>query len=403
MNPFTTSKIATNEILSIVNVGSYKVRTVICSFSFGWVKILGYWEKRQSRLDIINNEINNVAWVCDTIGQSILKAEVEAWVQPKKIIINPFLSNTFYYSKKIHYKQQDNEKIIDKKQLCQIISSVEKQSLSSSYRDITSKFGIEKQDLQIILTNISQIKIDGENTDSLIWKTAEDIKIEISNMLISKTNYKLIQDISNFLWKKVLKIIPEEYALTTIWAKEKKVVFLNIWNSSTFISITWNNNLKGSIRLDVWIQDLLKPIAKNTSKNRSEIIKKLDRSDLFRDEKEHFLSFFTDILTSGLKELLANNICPHHFVLSWGWANNIFIQEHIAQIDFAKYSIKMLKKVDFITASIKQIKKISWVEDILSISNINLIAQIVATSQMLSRKKDPIEQALKKCLKNLNS
>ena len=401
MNPFTTAKIATTEILSIVNVWSYKVKTVICSFSFWWVKILGYWEKRQSRLDIINNEINNVSWVCETIKQSIIKAESVAWFQPKKIIINPFLSNTFYYSKNIHHKQKDNEKSITQKDLYRIISSAEKQSLASIFKDISMKFWIEKQDLQIILTHISQIKIDGNKTDTLIWKSGEDIKIEISNMLFSKTSHKLIQDISNFLGKKVLKIIPEEYALTTLWTDKKKVVYLNVWNSSTLISITSNNTLKASIKLDVWIQDLLKPIVKNTSKSRSEIIKKLDRDDLFRNEKTTFLSLFTDVLTSGLKELLWHNICPHFFLLTGWWANNIFLQEHIEWIDFSKHWVKILKPVFFITASISEIKKITWVEDILSISNINLIAQIVATQKMLSRKKDPIEQALKKCLKEI--
>ncbi len=402
MNPFTTAKIASNDIISIVNVGSYKVKTVICSFSFGWVKILGYWEKRQSRLDIVNNEINNVSWVCETIEQSILKAESLAWVSPKKIIINPFLSNTFYYSKKIHHKQKDNEKVIDKKELEKIISSVEKQSLSSIYKDINSKFWIEKQDLQIILTHISQIKIDWEKTNSLIWKTAEDIKIEISNMLISQTNYKLIQDISNFLGKKVLKVIPEEYWLTAIWNEKKQVVNLNIWNASTFISITSSDTLKSSIKLDVWIQDLLKPIIQNTSKKRSEIIKKLDRDDLFKDEKNNFLSLFTDILTSGLKEVLSWNICPHNFMLTGWWSNNIFIQEHIKWIQFSKNGVKILKPVSFITASTEEIKKIIWVEEILNISNINLIGQIVATQKMLSKKKDPVEHALKKFLNSVS-
>lgn len=402
MNPFTTAKIATNEILSIVNVGSYKVKTVICSFSFGGVKILGYWEKRQSRLDIINNEINNVSWVCETIEQSMLKAESVAWVSPKKIIINPFLADTFYYSKKIHFKQRDNEKIINKKDLQTIISSVEKQSLHSIYRDINSKFWIEKQDLQIILTHISQIHIDWKKTNSLIGKSAEDIQIEISNMLMSQINHKLIQDITTFLGKKTLKIIPEEYALTTVWADKKEVIYLNIGNSSTFISVTSDNTLKSSIKLNVWIEDLLKSIIHNTSKNRSEIIKKLDRDDLFKNEKSVFLSLFTDILTSGLKEVLWSKICPHHFLLTGWWANNIFIQEHIRWINFSKYSIKILKPVNFIMASTSEIKKITWVEEILSISNINLIGQIIATQKMLSRKKDPVEQALKKCLKEIS-
>ncbi len=403
MTPFTTNKLSTSEIISIINVWSYKVRTVICSFSFERVKILGYWEKRQSRLDIINNEINNIAWVTQTIGQSILKAEREAWITVKNIIINPFLSNSFFSLKKIHIKQKDNEKEITKKDLFKIISTAQKQSLTSMFWEMSSKYWVSESELQPILANISSIKLDGKRTSTLCWNMAEDIKISISNMLIPKINYTLIQDISNFLGKKIIKIIPEEFAITKIWVEKKQVVYLNIWNSNTYISIAHNNQLKASIRIEMWIQDLLKSIALKTGKNRSEIIKKLDRDDLFKDEKEIFLSFFTDLISTWLTEILGNNVCPHHFILSWGGANNTFIKEHISRIDFSKYSIKMLKKVKFIPVSIDEIKKIVWVEDILSISNINLIAQIITTSQMLSSKKDPIEQALKKCLKEISS
>ena len=88
MTPFTTNKLSNSEVISIINVWSYKVRTVICSFSFEGVKILGYWEKRQSRLDIINNEINNISWVCETIGQSISNGVVPQVPSHNKHVVN---------------------------------------------------------------------------------------------------------------------------------------------------------------------------------------------------------------------------------------------------------------------------------------------------------------------------
>lgn len=401
MHPFTTAKISTSEIITIINVWSYKVRSVICSFSFNGIKILWYWEKRQSRLDIINNEINNLSWLCETIGQSILKAEEKADFKSTNIIINPFLSNSFFSLKKIHYKKQDSTIKIDKKELQKIINSVESQSLSSATSNITSKFAIEKNDLKTILTDISSIKIDWNSTHTLLWEKAEDIKITISNMLIPRLNYQIIQDIAHYLNKKIIKIIPEEYAITTIWSDKKDIAYLNIGNSSSFISIMSNGTLQTSIKIEIWIQDLIKSIKKCSDKSRAEIIKKIDRDDLFKDEKAIFLSFFTDAITLWLSEILWNNICPHNFIITGWWANNNFIKEHIININFWKYWVKMIKNVEFIDISIKQIKKIIWVEDILKVSNINLISQIIATGKMLSRKKDPIEQALKKSLEKL--
>jgi len=40
VSQFKTKKINDNKIVTIVNVGSYKVRAIICSFSSGGIKIL---------------------------------------------------------------------------------------------------------------------------------------------------------------------------------------------------------------------------------------------------------------------------------------------------------------------------------------------------------------------------
>jgi len=396
MNLFKVKKIKNNKIIAIINVGSYKVRVAICSFSFSGIKILWYWEKRQSRLDIINNEINNLSGVYETIKEAIEKAELEVDEKVEEIVINPFFTTSYFYTKNILYKNKTNETELKIEDVSKIISFVEKNSLDSIFVDIERKYWYSKDELEIILSNILEINIDWEKKDSLLWEKAEDIKIKILNTLISKYNYELLENIAVFLEKKIYKIIPEEYSITKLANKDCREVFVDIWNSSTSISITNKDwTLFWALRIDIWIWDLLKTITKKYNKSRVEVIKKLTRDDLFKKEKQDFLVIFSDILIEWLKELLQWQICPSDFILVGGWAYNKFIEDFLRQKDFNSMWVKILKNINFKTVSIEQIKKIWEIEKILNISNINIVSQIIATNNILLSSNNLTQKILK--------
>lgn len=396
MNLFKVKKIKNNKIIAIINVGSYKVRVAICSFSFSGIKILWYWEKRQSRLDIINNEINNLSGVYETIKEALEKAELEVDEKVEEIVINPFFTTSYFYTKNILYKNKTNETELKIEDVSKIISFVEKNSLDSIFVDIERKYWYSKDELEIILSNILEINIDWEKKDSLLWEKAEDIKIKILNTLISKYNYELLENIAVFLEKKIYKIIPEEYSITKLANKDCREVFVDIWNSSTSISITNKDwTLFWALRIDIWIWDLLKTITKKYNKSRVEVIKKLTRDDLFKKEKQDFLVIFSDILIEWLKELLQWQICPSDFILVGGWAYNKFIEDFLRQKDFNSMWVKILKNINFKTVSIEQIKKIWEIEKILNISNINIVSQIIATNNILLSSNNLTQKILK--------
>ena len=396
MNLFKVKKIKNNKIIAIINVGSYKVRVAICSFSFSGIKILWYWEKRQSRLDIINNEINNLSGVYETIKEALEKAELEVDEKVEEIVINPFFTTSYFYTKNILYKNKTNETELKIEDVSKIISFVEKNSLDSIFVDIERKYWYSKDELEIILSNILEINIDWEKKDSLLWEKAEDIKIKILNTLISKYNYELLENIAVFLEKKIYKIIPEEYSITKLANKDCREVFVDIWNSSTSISITNKDwTLFWALRIDIWIWDLLKTITKKYNKSRVEVIKKLTRDDLFKKEKQDFLVIFSDILIEWLKELLQWQICPSDFILVGGWAYNKFIEDFLRQKDFNSMWVKILKNINFKTVSIEQIKKIWEIEKILNISNINIVSQIIATNNILLYSNNLTQKILK--------
>lgn len=401
MPHFTTKKISW-ELVWIIDVWSYKIRVAICEYHSNSINVLTFSEKRQSSTDIVNNKIKNLEWICENIELAIKKAEKEAWVKLENIIINPLFSDTFFYSKKISYNRKDSDKKINETELFDIVSKVEEIGVISASKKIEKNYLYKIEDLDIILSNISEIKIDNKIVDNPLNETWTHLMFHTLNIFIAKSNYELISYIWSYLNKNILKILPEEFCLAKIWEKDKSVVIINIWNSSSFITIKddfWN--IVWSIKLDVWIETLINKICEVSDFSRAEIIKKIDRSDFFIKEKKEFLDIYSFLIIEWIKEIIWDNICINNFfIVGWGW-NNEFFKNYFEKVDFNSLWLKISGKIKFVMPDIDKLCRIDDIENILCKSNLNIISMILAYNSIVNKKQDFIEKAIEKVLKKL--
>jgi len=390
-----------SETTAIIDIWSYKVRVAICEFSDSSIKLLSFAEKRQSAFDIVNNQIKNLEWVCETIKIAIKKAEEKALLKVDNFAINPIFWDTFFYSKKISYKRENPFKLIDEIELKNIIKKTEEIHFLSATKQIYENYLYPVSDLEIIISNISEIKIDWKVTKELLQNTWRLINLNILNVFLNKNNIELLNYISKYLKKDLKKILPEEFCLSKIWEKKKEVVIIDIWNSNSYITVKdANSNIFGTVKIWVWIESLVKKIASKSKFSRIEIIKKINREDFYPEEKKEFLEIFVFLIAQGLQEIMWEIPTPNNFFVIWGWWNNSFVKKFIENYDFSKY-IKIDKKIKFLIPNVKKIWKIENVEKILNKSNLNLISMILTYNDILKHKKNKIEIILKDVIKEI--
>lgn len=400
MTNFVKKKIE-SEILTIIDIWSYKTRVAICEFTSENVKLLGFAEKRQSSIDIINNEITNLEWVCENISIAVKKAEEKAWIKTIKIAINPVFWDTFFYSKNLTHTRKDKYKLIDESELKNTISKIEEISYLSATKKINKDYLYPAWELEIIVSNISEIKLDNEIIKNPLQKNGEKISFNLLNIFLSKNNIELLNYISKYLKKDLVKILPEEFCLSKIWEKKKEVTIIDIWNSSSYVTIkdpSWN--IHWSVKIGVWIESLVKIIKEKTDFSRAEIIKKINRDDFFMSEKRIFLDIYCFLIAWALKEIMWDKITPNNFFIIWWWWNNAFLKNYLEKYDFSKY-IKINSKLKFIVPNVGKIWKIDNVEEILNKSNLNIIAMILTYSDITKHKTDKVEMLLQKAIKNI--
>lgn len=391
---FTRNEIK-SKIIWIIDIWTYKIRAWICEIKNWELKLIWYWEKRQNLINASSiTTKQDIKSLCSNIKLAIKKAEEKADNEVWELILNISFKEIFFNFNTFNYKRKVNKKEdINKKELDEIISELEKNCFDLSVKKINYKSLYNKNDVQLIASNINKIKIDRKEIKKLIWEKGENINASILNIFITKESYDLVQFIWEIIDKKILKILPTELSITKLFPNTDNVVILDIWSNHLSIIVKKYSNIIWVSKIDIWINSLIKDIQKKHKKTKIEIINSIDENH-YKEEKNCFLDIFKDCLITGLDDILIDNICPNDFFILWWW-NNSFIKEFIKELDFNKENIKLLKNINFIKPEIK------YFDDITTKSNINLISMMLSTLDYIKNEKDPINQSLEKAIKEI--
>lgn len=390
------------KIIWIIDIWTYKIRVWICKIINRDVELIWYWEKRQDENYVIMQEFQNLSWVSENISHAIKKAEKDWNIKVDDVIVNIPSSNLFFEFSKINHIRSNTTNPIDDKELYQIMTIIESSALKKHYKTIKEYSWYKKNDLKLLISNISNILIDKEKTKKLIDTNPKEINISLLNVFIPQSKYEIISYIEKSIWKNIINIIPSEFAITGLFKEVTDVVIIDLWNSHISIIVKIENNIEWAKKLSFGINDLIKQIRKNYNLTKNDIIKTID-SDIYVIEKNEFLNIFKDILTITLEEIVWSKICPNNFFMVW-WGANKFIKNFIKEINFNDFNIKMVWKVSFISPKIDFLDyKIEdnpdWID--WAKSNINIFAMIKTTLDFIKKDKNKIEKTLKQVIHDL--
>ncbi len=388
--------------LCIIDIGSYKLRACAAKFKNKEIEILSYREKRQDVSYFANNECLNLPGLCENISNIIKKLESDCETVFHDIVINYPFGELFVWSKNINYKRKHPHKKIDAHELLEILSSVEKLCLKHLAGQIDKFYGLSQKEVQILLSRVNSISLDGKKIDTIIGQEWENMKISLLNAFIPSMKHSLINQIWNVLWKNIYRILPSEYCISKIFS-QKNILIVNLWATQTTLTLKHEWELIGISKISIWINDIVSKIAKTTREPKAEIIRKLGEDNSYSIEKQDFLSIWWESLWITLWELLWSKVCPKKIYLGWGWASNAFIKDFLQTHDFRKYDIKMVKDMELVSedladvfASMKNLK----LEDIQRIP-LDIYTLLHETNTIISQEKDIVSTSLKKAIKKL--
>jgi hypothetical protein len=281
------------------------------------------------------------------------------------------------------------------------MESVEKLCLNKLTHKIDKLYGLDKKEVQIILSRVNNISLDGEIHEKIIGKQGSNMKISLLNAFIPSSKHNLISQIWNVLWKNIYRILPTEYCITKIFS-QKNILIINLWATQTTLSLKHDGIVIWVSKIPIGINDLVSKISKNHAHMRADIIANLAWESYWL-EKESFLNVWGESIGIALWELLWDKICPKNLYIWWGWGSNDFIQNYLKNFNFMKYNIRIVKGMQFVnedmTKVIKPIKNLK-LEDIQRIP-LDMYVLLLETNHIISRNHDVVSNSLKTAIKKL--
>lgn len=398
-------KLLPTKKIAVVDIWTYQVKAAICEQKDGDFNIIGYWEKRQEINDIIHWEIWDIEWVCETIESALIKASLDSEINPKDLIINIPTQSIISEINKINYKREDKNSLINLRELDEIIWKVENISLEKAKKAIQEKTWYQDIDMKLIVSSITKISIDWQQITNPIDFTWENISISTLNIFIPLSKYNLIQTIWTYLNKNIVSIVPLEFSIPKLAEytslSYEDVIFIDIWNTKTTIIVQKSGSIVWFNRIDIWTWDLIKIIAEKNSDMTANIIKRLDDNKNYIEEKKAFFELWKEWFLIALSDILWEEAIPYKLFISWGW-NNSFMKEYLENISLNSNWIKSIKE-KFVVIDNKILNELSYIKnDILKDkTNINLLSQVICAKEIISMKKDPVREILKKVIKRI--
>jgi len=370
----------------VIDIWTYKIRVWICKIKNNNIELIWYWEKRQDPDYILMQEFQNLEWVSQNIKEAIHKAEKDSNTKIDEIIINIPTGDIFFEFSKVNHIRKNEWELI-KKELKDLLKSTKLKVEEKHYKNIFKNYWFKKSDVRLLISDISHILLDNKSTTTIIWNSPKEVNISILNIFLSESKIETMKFIENYISKKIIQIIPSEYAVLQLFNHKKNIVIIDFWDSHLSIIVKKDDNIVWIKKLNFWINDLIKKIRKNHNIPKNKIIQDIDKN-IFLPEKIDFLNILKDILVITLEEILKEEVCPNKFCIIWWGANN-FLKDYLKNISLTDSNLKIVwkivytnPKVDFLDENTT--KSPEWIDQ--ARSNINIFSLIKSSLSFINKK-----------------
>ena len=386
-----------------VDIGSYKIRVLICEIENGSLKLLWKASVRQSRNHMLDGDISDMQWVAETIQKAILKA----WSHLEEIptdIITSFSSRTMPYDiLTMNYTRSQKDAKVTLDELDVMIKRVEGKSFDRIRNKLLEYTGDRNTDIRLISSSLTSIFIDGKriaNPTGFIWK---DIRFTVMNIYTSTSDFSSIHSVLNSLDRKTISVVPSLVLYPKIIEKSASIfdtnVYLDIGYHRVNIVYESHNEIIWSIVVPFWLALLELEISKAFPEmsmidieNNIIALLELSKSAILKNEKYREMSIITNDFLEMIGEyiIIGGEKVSKELVIK-----NLFLCSASASNQYiTQYWKDFFKNTTHHAVSMNSPEVFLW-ETKIEIEYYLATALAEVASELLLAKKDPIIRILR--------
>lgn len=268
-----------DRVFTVLDLGSAKLKVLICQAEENSVRILGMSSKDQDPREMEGGRITDLAGILERAHEALKEAERAAGVSPKQLILGVSGDLIKGATTTITYRRRDPRVKIHQEELKTIIHKVQWKAFEKVRSDLAYETGFNEIDVKLVHAAIVDTKIDAYRVSNPIGFQGREVTMSVFNAFSPLVHYGALQTLTAELDRDVLAIMAEPFAVGRCLnggnQQEVNAIFLDVGGTTTDLAIVQESSVIGTKMFNVGGRAFTKRLAHtlNVSHEEAEEIK----------------------------------------------------------------------------------------------------------------------------------
>ncbi len=240
----------TDELLLSMDIGTEILKTLMFRCSDLGVHVLKSSRIFQQQHAMRSGMIRSLDTVIENcrLAYSEVTKDIEESKKPKKVVMGIAGELIHGVSIVVNYDREDRaSKEVDEKEQKNIFSQVQENLLESGKTELSVKYGLAAEDIEILHVTITGIEIGGMAVDNLTGFSGKKVKLYFYASFAPKTYVEALNKVANSLELELTGIVSQPFAMARVFSgsseKAFNGIFVDVGGGTTDVALVKQGNV----------------------------------------------------------------------------------------------------------------------------------------------------------------
>ena len=210
---FQIKTLSENDRFFAIDIGSTRIKVLLCALESGKLTILENASIRQSRKHMQGGDISDLQGVSEALQKVLYKIEKNQNGEIKDCIFSIQSPSLVADSFSMNYVRDKESSPLGMEEIDSMVAKIEQKSLEKAKPKILGQVAEDESQMKLITTSLTSITIDGKKVSNPIGFTGKNVNLTVCNVFLPVTTFHLYSSIARNIDRRVLSFVPTPIAL----------------------------------------------------------------------------------------------------------------------------------------------------------------------------------------------
>lgn len=325
-----------NDYIVGLDIGTEFVKALIAKLNGETLEIVGVGKSRQSVSDMHSGAIADISGVVQNCEDALSKAEEQAGLQAKKVVIGIAGELVKGVTNTIRYRRPQPDRALDVAEMEFIIEKVQERAQVKAQHQIALETGNEEVEVKLVNSALVSIHIDGYKVSNPIGFQGKDVAVQIYTAFAPMVHIGALERVADELALELVAVAAEPFAVSrsmlgTDASSNFTAILTDVGGGTTDIAVVNDGGVEGTKMFGIGGRSFTRTIASEmdlTYKDAEKLKVNLDHEQIkptVKKAAEKAITKTLDVWLAGVELALSEfdsvDHLPNRILLCGGGAS----------------------------------------------------------------------------------